>query len=558
MSFINKLYESIFRRGNGNIVSKPSTTKDSVSQKYIETDMYAMYRLISQIRDVGQSREYKYAEYDIMASDVIIKTALGMYADDSTQVDENSNTIISVESTDEHLKKDLTTFLTKMKVEDRLRDVSYNLGKYGNKFWKLYMNEDHSDIHHIEEIDDPGCVLDLWYQGEPLYFAENSDDTHLYKNSDEFNLYDHDAFVHFYIRSGDSSDVIEIVDHNKFDTNGDPIILKYKIVEGEALIEAVRVIWRILRSLEDSLLAARLAKADFVRIFNIEVGDSSSTDTRLIVNKVKKIFDSSVSMDIRNGTYSATKSARPFGDPIFNSVSKGNGAISVESIGGDFEVKSIVDIDYFNNLLFSGLRIPKPWMGFEETISGGFGNDGTMVQLDIRYGKFIKKIIDSYIIGITDLCNIWLKIHKRSYQIGKFKIVYNSPSTTEELAKVKELLDRVEAISTLVDTISGQSTGINKTKLIYELLDQFVPYKVFIDKIKPLLKDAVDDSELDVKVNKLQKEAQIKQLEQQKNNPSSNPVDDLNDTSNSTPSAGLDNPISSADEAEIDKILSDL
>lgn len=556
MSFLGKLYESIFRRGNSNIVSKPSTTKDSVNQKYVETDMYAMYRLISQIRDVGQSREYKYAEYDVMAADVIIKTALSMYADDSTQVDENSNTIISIESEDEHLKKDLAAFLKKMKVEDRLRDVSYNLGKYGNKYWKLYMTEDHSDIHHIEEIDDPGCVLDLWYQGEPLYFAENPDDTHLYKNSDEFNLYDHDAFIHFYIHSGDTSDVIEIVDHNKFDSNGDPIILKYKIVEGEALIEAVRVIWRILRSLEDSLLAARLAKADFVRIFNIEVGDSSSTDTRLIVNKVKKIFDSSVSMDIRNGTYSATKTARPFGDPIFNSVSKGNGAISVESVGGDFEVKSIVDIDYFNNLLFSGLRIPKPWMGFEETVAGGLSNESTLVQLDIRYGKFIKKIIDSYIIGITELCNIWLKIHNRKYQIGKFKIVYNSPSTTEELAKVEELLQRVEAISKLVETIAGQSEGINKIKLIYELLDQFVPYQVFIKKIKPLLKDAVDDADLEVKLSKLKKESEIKQLESGKSlSPTemNNPLSDESGTQIEDPAD-----ISADDEAEIDRILSEI
>lgn len=557
-----------FRGRNKRLVNPPDTTEDTASKKTIESNSYEMYKLIDQIRNVSQTREYKYAEYDIMSADVIIRTALNMYADDSTQVDENSNTILSIESDDEHLKKDLNAFLTKIKMEEKIRDTAYSLGKYGNKFWKIYLTENRRDIDHIEEIDDPATVMDLWYQGQPAYFAESPEDTHLYKNNDEFDLYDHNSFIHFYVHSGDESDVIELMDNQELDSHGDPKILKYKIQEGESLIEAVRVIWRILRSLEDSLLAARLARADYVRIFNIEVGESSSSDTRLIVNKVKKIFDSSVSMNLRDGTYTATKQQRPIGDPIFNSVSNGQGSISIDEVGGDIEVKSLVDIDYFNNQLFAGLRIPKPWMGFEESLNGGFSNESTLVQLDIRYGKYIKKVIDAIVMGVTDLCNIWLKLHNRESQISKFKIVYNSPSTTEELAKIKELSERVHTVSELAETLIGSSTGINKVKLLWTLLEQFIPYQVFLDKIKPLMQQAIDDADLDIELAKQMKENQLNNL---KKNPDQTPdisLDDfgmsdlsMSDTgmgSNEITTDSANSSSKSADDLEIDKILSDL
>lgn len=513
-------------RNNDRLISPPDTVSNTASTRTIETSSYEMYKLIDQIRNVSQTREYKYAEYDIMSADVIIRTALNMYADDSTQVDENSNSILDIESSDEHLKKDLISFLTKIKMEEKLRDTSYALGKYGNKFWKIYLTNDMKDIDHIEEIDDPATVLDLWYQGEPLYFAQNPDDTHLYKNNDEFDLYDHNSFIHFYVHSGDESDVIELLDNQELDSHGNPKILKYKIQEGESLIEAVRVIWRILRSLEDSLLAAKLAKSDYVRIFNIEVGESSTSDSRLMVNKVKKIFDSSVSMDIRNGSYTAVKQQRSIGDPVFNSVSNGQGAIDVKSIGGDIEVKSLVDIDYFNNQLFAGLRIPKAWMGFEESLNGGLSQESTLVQLDIRYAKYIKKVIDAIVKGVTDLCDIWLKLHGRSNQIGKYKIVYNSPSTTEELAKIKELSDRVAVVSELAEVLASSSTGVNKVNLLWTLLKQFVPYTEFLDKIKPIMEDAIDDSKLDIDIQKLLKKNQLFNLE---NNPEETPDPSLSD-----------------------------
>ena len=486
----SKLFENfLWKKKNEPLISKPEVADKSLAN-VLETNEYTVWKLISQIRDVSQNREYRYAEYDIMSAEVIISAALNAYADDSTQVDVNSGRFLSIISSDEVLVKDLYTFLEKINYDNFIWDIAYNVAKYGNKYMKVYLTDDKKDISHLESIDDPGCVLDLYHNGKPSYFAENSSDKTLYKESGKFQLYTHDSFIHYFIRSTNQSDILEIEDSTKVDANGEPATLKYKVLEGESLLENVRVIYRILQALEDSLLAARLAKADYIRIFNIEVGNSSNQDTRLIVNKVKKIFDSTVSMDIRNGKYSAMKQPRAWADPIFNSVSNGRGAVTVENIGGDFEVKSIVDIDYFTNKLFAGLGVPKPFFGFEEALGGSLDQSGTLMQLDVRYSKRIKKIIDAIVAGTQVLCNLWLKLRGRIKSINNFKVVYVSPSSHEDYARLREIKERAAIANEVITTITSNAPDVNSTELLNAVLSQFIPYQGFLDSVRPLLEKA--------------------------------------------------------------------
>ena len=100
----------VFKKNRQTDVKHPANEKDSVNKHVVEADSYAIYKLISQIRNVSQAREYKYAEYDLMEADTIIGSALDMYSDDATQKDENDNKIFSVQCSDETLKKDLNAF----------------------------------------------------------------------------------------------------------------------------------------------------------------------------------------------------------------------------------------------------------------------------------------------------------------------------------------------------------------------------------------------------------------------------------------------------------------
>ena len=52
--------------------------------------------IIAKLRNLNDLYRQKYAEYDIMAEDVVIQSALELYADDSTQLDTNIKKIVNV------------------------------------------------------------------------------------------------------------------------------------------------------------------------------------------------------------------------------------------------------------------------------------------------------------------------------------------------------------------------------------------------------------------------------------------------------------------------------
>ena len=323
------------RRLSDRLINKPEKNQT------VEISEYSIWQLVTELRNLASSINFIYAEYDLMEQDTIIGAALQMYADNAIQRDNYSTKIIEVVADSPQLKKDLYSVLNRLNIESRLWNTAYNTAKYGNKYWKILLNTRGDDIESLEEIDDPSSVMDLYLKGDPVLFAYNDDDRDLLK-SQEYEFYEHDAFVHFMIQSGKINDRIELQDNNNIDeVTGQPMLVKYQIKRGESMIEGIRAIYRILKALEDNLIASVIAKGNYTEIFNIEVGDSNEIEAKKMVNRVKRLFDSHMSMDVREGQEKAGTYNQPRGfmDPIFNSVNNGKGAISHDTVGGEVEVR---------------------------------------------------------------------------------------------------------------------------------------------------------------------------------------------------------------------------
>jgi predicted transcriptional regulator len=277
------------------------------------------------------------------------------------------------------------------------------------------------------------------------------------------------------------------------------------------MVEGVRSIFRILQLLEDSLLAARIAKAEFIRVFNVEVGESTPAQTTETINSVKNLFDSKATFDVNSGRYVSTKAYRPIGDPIFNPTRNGKGSVTHENIGGDFQVRDIVDIDYFKNKLFSGLKIPKALLGFEESLPGGLG-DNTLTRLDIRYSRSVKRVQNSLIVGIRDLCNIWLRLNNYGEE-DKFQVILQAPSTAEELGRLTELDMKMSTINNSVRSLS-EAFGeyLNVPKVFKVFFDQYINYPELKDKLDPELQDAIKKYEQHLKDAEEQRKAEAEAL----------------------------------------------
>lgn len=500
-------------QSNSNDSSPTSNRSGDYGANVVGVDKYNVWQLISKLRDLNNNYKYKYAEYEAMADDVIIQSALELYADDSTQVDTKTERIVMIESEDKTLAADLNAFLESIEIESRIWNWAYSVSQYGDYFLKLYVDPDTHDIR-IDDNTDPSLIMDLYEDGIRVGYAE--EDTSEYRNLKhrsnpnglDLIISSPDNFVHFMIRKSAKYDILELPIQDETDENGDPLIRKFTVVRGVSMVEGVRSIFRILQLLEDSLLAARIAKAEFIRVFNVEVGDSTPAQTTDTINSVKNLFDSKATFDVNSGRYVSTKAYRPIGDPIFNPTRNGKGSVTHENIGGDFQVRDIVDIDYFKNKLFSGLKIPKALLGFEESLPGGLG-DNTLTRLDIRYSRSVKRVQNSLIVGIKDLCKIWLRVNNYSND-SDFKVVLQAPSTAEELGRLTEMDQKMSTISSSVRTLS-EAFGeyLNLPKVFKVFFDQYINYPELKEKLNPELDEAIKRYEKHLEEQEQQRKAEL-------------------------------------------------
>lgn len=490
------LFEGIRSRFNrGNIRNTEDVKRnEAMSGDATKLSDYDVYKIINNLRDTNNSYKQKYAEYDEMSHDDIIGSALELYADDSTQMDtDTSRRITVVSKSGVNLRKDIESFLESINADSRIWDWAYQTATYGDFYLKV-VRDKKGQILYLEEEDDPSSILDLFYMGVRVNYArevpEEERTTQTIRNNQlEYEFHDRDQYVHFMIRSTDKSDkfYVEVTDPGTDKME----VRKYKVVRGTSMIDKARTSHRILTLLEDSLLAARIAKAEYFRIYNVEVGaNATPQDSRKAIARVKNLFDSKPRMDMRKGTYVSSKQLRPIGDPIFNPVREGKGSIDHTEVGGEFEVKSIVDIDYFKDKKFSALKVPKALLGFEDgNLAGGLG-DTTATLQDMRYARSVKKVSSAVAQGIKDIVNLWLKSLGRDNDVDQFEIVLTSPSSSEELMRLKELELRVDTATKVLELSRDFSDFVDLPKLTKDLLGLFAEYP----QLQDVLSDAYGDA----------------------------------------------------------------
>lgn len=456
---------------------------------------YDVYKIISELRDTNNNYKDRYQEYYEMSRDDVIGSALEIFADDSTQMDTDTSRRITVVCKKTNLRKDIEAFLESMNIDSRLWNWAYDTATYGDKFVKI-IRDKKGNILYLEDVDDPSEMMDLHYLGMRVNYAREVPAEERSKQNrgtrDEYEFYSKDDYVHFMIPSSEKSDqfYVEVTDKK---TN-QPETRKYQVIRGISIIDKARESHRVLTLLEDSMLAARIAKAEYFRIYNVEVGETSNpSQSRKMIAKVKNMFDSKPRMNTNTGSYTSHKSLRPIGDPIFNPVRGGKGSIEHTEVGGDFEVKSLVDIDYFKDKKFSALKVPKVMLGFDDgNLMGGNLGDTTATLQDMRYARSVKKVSSAIAHGVKDIVNLWLKSLGRHADIDQFEIVLTSPSSSEEIMRLKELELRLDTVTKVVELSRDFNDHLDLPGLTSEVIELLSTYPELHDVLKSKYSEASD------------------------------------------------------------------
>jgi hypothetical protein len=112
----------------------------------------------------------------------------------------------------------------------------------------------------------------------------------------------------------------------------------------------------------------------------------------------------------------------------------------------------IADIEYLQRNLFTALRVPKPFLGFDETA----GEGKNLAIQDIRFSRTINRIQQSMLQELNKIAIIHLYLLGFDEDLDNFTLTLNNPSTQAEMLKVEHLQQKVTLVK---DAVSDIGTG---------------------------------------------------------------------------------------------------
>jgi hypothetical protein len=501
------------------------------------------YSEITSFSTASQSRDQIYQLLDTMSEDSIISSVLESYAEDATGRNDQGR-IVWCESSDADINNYITFLLDTLNVDKNVYSWVYNLCKYGDVYLKLYRESEYDDpvfgskdekkddntlnedininvykksdkyAHYVEMVPNPAEVFELIKFGKTCGYIKSpviSNSTRRdnlnnvwYKytfKKDDIDIYNATEFVHGALVDSSNRTPEEVnifMDDEKSGT--------YTVRRGKSILYNTFKIWRELQLLENSVLLNRITKSSIVRAINVQVGDMDKAQVNAHLHHIKAMIEQKASIDKGNSMSEYTNPG-PIENNIYIPVKGEVGNISVSQIGGDVDVKSLADLDYFKNKFYGNLRVPKQFFG--DTDDGaGFNGGESLAQISSRYAKMTKRVQAVTCEMITDIINLYLLDKGLDSYINKFTIKMLAPVTVEDTQKRDNMSTQLSIISDVMALVTDMESTADKFKILKSLLSNVITDPEVIDIIQStidklelseqdLLGDGVDGSGMD-------------------------------------------------------------
>ncbi len=523
MGFIQHLFEDKlkikFVKNNNEFSGVPITSdKEDITYKQINdigSGSLLDGEAIATFRRLSSNRQEKYTSYENMLTDATIAAAMEMYADDATQYDPKKGKIIWVEAADPDIAKAANRLIDVLQINEKAWKHIYSLCTYGDLYLRIYREGDTADYEdilnvqpgvirtkvqdtsrpmeeYIEYVEDPSTIYDLQIKDKTSGFVRmhtttNTQNANSYIHNsigvhqvsiDNVDFYDRRSFVHISLAESISRtpEYLAISDPENNSTT------VYKVKSGKSILADAYEAAQTVKLLEDSMLLSRLTKSALIRLLQIEVGDMPKPEVENLLRRVKNMIEQKIALNKNNGEARSYNSPGPMENIIYFPTKEGKGAITLNNLGGDVNVKDIADIEYFNNKLLSALKTPKQFLNYDSP--EGLGNGTSLTKISSRYAHTIMRIQSAYKAGITTLLNLFF-LDKGLEYINKFTVKMVSPATIEDIERDEQMSNRINQVSDILNLISEVVDDQGKIDTLVHLLSEYLD----LSEIAGIIKD---------------------------------------------------------------------
>jgi hypothetical protein len=226
-----------------------------------------------------------------------------------------------------------------------------------------------------------------------------------------------------------------------------------KLPYGTSMLEKSRRIWKQLLLSEDAMLIYRTSRAPERRIFKVYVGNMNDDDVEAYVQRVANKFKREQIVDSKTGNVDMRFNQMAVDQDYFIPVRDPAQPSPIDTLPGAQNLSEIADIEYIQKKLVTALRIPKAFLGFEETV----GDGKTLALQDIRFARTINRIQKSMIQELNKIAIVHLFLLGFEEEISNFTLGLTNPSTQADLLKVDIWKEKVLLYR---DLVSDPGNGI--------------------------------------------------------------------------------------------------
>lgn len=474
---------------------------------------------------LAQDREQTYELIDMMAEDSTVSAVLETYAEDCTELNDAGN-IVWAEASDTNVLNYVNYLLSTLQIDKYIYKWVYRLCKDGDLYLRLFTTDEtkgyiysedaaHKNVktlneqvylaagsnddtlaHYISMVDNPATMFELLKFGKTVGYIEadvgqlTKDDSSLYNYNYNYKASTNDVtihspmkFVHASLDQDSSRNPEKLTLFEEGESDGDT----YEIRRGKSILHKAYKQWRQLVLLENSVLLNRVTKSSLIRIVNVEVGDMPKEMVRPHIAGIKAMFEQKLA--INSGTSINEYTAPgPLENTIYVPTHNGVGTLSTQAVGGDVDVKSLADLDYFKNKFYSAVRIPKQYLGDTDD-STGFNGGTSLSIVSSRYAKEIKKIQNTVLQALTTAINILLLSKGMESYIGNFTLKMVAPTTQEQLDKIDLKNSKISIISDVMNLIG---TDIDNKEVRLEIMKTMLSAALEDEDVVSLIQSEID------------------------------------------------------------------
>lgn len=430
-------------------------------------------KIYAELVRVSAERENRYKDYEDMILDATLAAAIELMVDDACQFNRERSASVWVKSDDEQIRRALEELFDIIQLEEKLFDWAYNMAMYGDFFLQvegqegrgILLTQDDWHPADVQRLDVNGALIGF---RTPRTFVETTQVSAAGVIGDS-DFHDPWEFVHFRIQASQRRrrevERERMAPMIRFEKDKYRLTTRY----GVSVVEAVRRIYKQLAMVEQSMIISRMTRAILKYIYKVQCGKDAEMKSAVnTVLQMKDLLTQQTGLKLGE-SFEQTFAPLSGSEDIFLPVFGERGDVTIETLGGENNVQAIVDIEYLRNKLFGGIKIPKAYLGLEESLPGSLG-ESALLRLDIRYARTVKRIQRAIVQGLTRLAQIHLAYKKLPVDPKRFSIEMDVISTAEEEERKASLSSALAVAGDLTNLNQQMRIGLPPkkfAKLIY-------------------------------------------------------------------------------------------